>query len=151
MNLIVDEMIPYLRASGIQFTRNNPGKKVGEAIRVSNAGNYDLHLAIHSNAAPSDRAGKVRGTDVYYFPSSKNGERFSDIVVKNFKKIYPNPDLVKKVPTTKLVEVVKTKAPTVLIETAYHDNPEDASWIRNNINSIAKNLVESLKEYFNIK
>ena len=51
-NLIADAMEPYLRASGIDFTRNDPNGNVSTSIAASNAGNYDLHLAIHSNAAP---------------------------------------------------------------------------------------------------
>ena len=38
----------------------------------------------------------------------------------------------------------------MLIELAYHDNPQDADWIRNNINAIAENLVLSLTEFFGI-
>lgn len=52
MNLVADEMIPYLVASGITVGRNNPNESLRQAINLSNAGNYDLHLALHSNAAP---------------------------------------------------------------------------------------------------
>ena len=31
-NLIADAMVPYLRASGISFTRNNPGGTVVDSI-----------------------------------------------------------------------------------------------------------------------
>ena len=47
-NLIVDAMIPYLRASGIDFVRNDPGGTVADSIANSNAGTYDFHLAVHS-------------------------------------------------------------------------------------------------------
>ena len=36
------------------------------------------------------------------------------------------------------------------MEVAYHDNPQDANWIRNNIDLIAKTIVLSLTEYFGI-
>ena len=64
--------------------------------------------------------------------------------------IYPNPSLVKTVATTTLGEVRRTKAPSVLFEVAYHDNPADADWIKANIKNIARNLVISLTDYFNI-
>ena len=73
MNQIADAMEPYLRSTGIRFTRNDPDQTVGAAIRQSNAGNYDLHLALHSNASPPALAGKLRGTDVYYSPNSVRG------------------------------------------------------------------------------
>lgn len=75
-NLIADAMEPYLLASGIEFTRNRPEMSLGEAIVASNAGNYDLHFAIHSNAAPESLAGKLQGVDAYYFynsPWERNG------------------------------------------------------------------------------
>ena len=66
MNLLADQMVPYLRTNGIQFTRNRPGMTLAQAIRESNSGYYDLHLALHSNAAPPELSGKLRGADAYY-------------------------------------------------------------------------------------
>lgn len=150
MNRLADAMEPYLRASGIGFTRNNPDATVGQAIRDSNAGRYDLHLALHSNAAGEANAGQVRGVDMYYYPGSSRGERAADLLADNIKRIYPLPDRVRTVPTTSLVEVARTNAPTVLMEIGYHDNPEDAVWIRDNIPAIARNIVQALTEYFDI-
>ena len=56
-NLITDAMIPYLEASGIYYGRNDPDGTVSTSIAMSNAGSYDLHLAIHSNAAPEHLSG----------------------------------------------------------------------------------------------
>ena len=52
MNRLADAMEPYLTASGIRYSRNTPDMTAASSIRASNAGNYDLHLALHSNAAP---------------------------------------------------------------------------------------------------
>lgn len=150
MNQIADEMQPLLRANGIQYTRNPLGSTLGKAIRESNAGYYDLHLAIHSNSAPPELSGKLRGTDVYYYPTSTRGKKAADVIAKNFKNIYPLPEKVRTVPTTSLAEIKKVNAPSVLIETAYHDNPDDANWIVSNTGKIASNLVQSLTEYFGI-
>ena len=149
MNLVADAMEPYLVASGIQFVRNTPDMTAATSIAASNAGNYDLHLALHSNAVGSGNP-TVRGSEVYYYPTSVNGKRLADIIADNLQVIYPLPDKVKTVPTTRLGEVAKVKAPAVLVELAYHDNPEDADWIRNNIDEIARSLVFSLTEYFGI-
>ena len=43
-NLIADAMLPYLRASGITYGRNDPNGTVSTSVNLSNAGNYDLHL-----------------------------------------------------------------------------------------------------------
>lgn len=149
MNLIADAIEPYLVASGIQFTRNTPDMTAASSIAASNEGNYDLHLALHSNAVGSGNP-TIRGTEVYYYPSSVQGKRFADIAANNLQLIYPLPDRVRTVPTTRLGEVARVRAPGVLIELAYHDNPQDADWIRNNINAIAENLVLSLTEFFGI-
>ena len=150
MNLIADAMEPYLIASGIELTRNDPGQTLTEVINESNAGGYDLHLALHSNAAPPSLAGQLRGTDVYYWYDSKWGKAAADIIAENFKEIYPDSNRVRAVPTSTLRELRRTYAPSVLVEVAYHDNPDDAQWIKENIDQIARNLVLSLTEYFGI-
>ena len=150
MNRIADAMEPYLRASGIGFVRNTPQMTAVTSIRQSNAGNYDLHLALHSNAAPEGRYGTVRGTDVYYYPGSVKGERAAGFIAEGLRKIYPIPELVRTLPTTRLGEVRQPKAPSVFIEFAYHDNREDADWITENVNEIAANVVQSLAEYFGL-
>lgn len=150
MNLIADAMEPYLVASGIEFTRNTPEMTARSSIAQSNAGSYDLHLALHSNAAPPELSGQLTGSDVYFFPTSTRGRRAAEIIAGNLKAIYPNPDKVRALPTTTLGEVRQTIAPAVLIEFAYHDNYGDAMWIRDNINQIAQNVVLSLTEFFGI-
>lgn len=150
MNRIADAMEPYLRASGIGFVRNTPDMTAVTSIRQSNAGNYDLHLALHSNAAPEGRYGEVRGTDVYFYPGSVRGERAAEIIADGLRQIYPQPGLVRTLSTTRLGEVRQPKAPSVFIEFAYHDNVEDANWITENINEIAANVVQSLAKYFGL-
>ncbi|HVI41458.1 MAG TPA: N-acetylmuramoyl-L-alanine amidase [Anaerovoracaceae bacterium] len=150
MNRLADAMVPYLRASGISFTRNNPGNTLSQVIAQSNAGNYDLHLALHSNSSPENMRGVLQGPDVYFFTTSAKGHKAADMIAANLKNIYSNSSLVTVIPTTTLAEVRKTRAPAVLVETAYQDNYADATWLRDNINLIARNLVQSLTEYFGI-
>lgn len=150
MNLVADAMIPYLLSSGIQYTRNSPGMTAAQAIAQSNSGNYDLHLALHSNAAPEGQYGTYSGVDVYYSPISIRGRRAADIFVRNLKSIYPNPSKVRAITTTTIGEVTQTRAPAVFLELGYHDNVNDANWVSNNIARIAANLVLSLTEYFGI-
>lgn len=147
MNLIADAMEPYLREQGISFERNDPALGVGSSVAMSNARPFRLHLAIHSNASPAESAGKNRGVQIYYYSSSSRGKRAANIFAENYRLIYPEPDLVRIIPTTTLYELKRTVAPAILIETAFHDNRSDASWIRNNIEEIAENLVLSTVQY----
>lgn len=150
MNLLADRMEPYLRSSGITYVRNDPSRNVVGAISDSNAGNFDVHLALHSNAAPERLAGKLRGIDIYFSSSSYDSERLATIIANNIKSIYPLPDKTRAVPTTSLGEVTQTRAVAVLCELGYHDNVEDVTWLKNNLEAIAANLVQSLCDYFGI-
>ena len=150
MNLLADRMEPYLLASGIGFTRNDPDQNAAAAIRLSNAGTYDFHLALHSNAAPPEKSGQIRGVDFYYYPSSTDGLRMAEILTEEIRKIYPLPELVQPRPTTLIGEVRRTRAPSVLAELGYHDNPEDAQWIEDNLDRIAQALVRGVCEYFGV-
>lgn len=150
MNLIADAMEPYLRSSGITFTRNTPEMTAASSIRQSNEGNYDVHLALHSNAAPEGREGQVQGVEVYYYPNSTQGKILAETIAQSLMQIYPTPSNVKIVPTTSLGEVSRTRAPGVLIEYAYHDNEADANWIKDNIQEIAAYTVMALTQYFGI-
>ena len=94
MNALADEMMPYLHASGITVTRNDPDGSASQSIRDSNASRQDFHLALHSNAAPQALAGQLRGVDFYYYPTSEAGLRMANILVDNMKTIYPLPDRV---------------------------------------------------------
>ncbi len=150
MNLLADALEPYLRASGIQFTRNTPQMTAASSIRASNAGKYDLHLALHSNAAPQGRYGQIRGIDVYYAPNSQRGQRVANIIADNFKDVYPDPNLVRALPTTSIGEVRQPVAPSAFLEIGYHDNEEDANWLQDNMDAIARSIALSLTDYFNI-
>ena len=100
MNLLADKMVPYLLASGIRYSRNTPDMTAAQSIAASNAGNYDLHLALHSNASPEGSEGAARGIIVFYYPGSEAGQRAATIIANNLKAIYPLPDQVVAQPTT---------------------------------------------------
>ena len=124
MNLLADRIEPYLRSSGISFVRNDPARNVAGAIYDSNLSYYDVHLALHTNAAPE--------------------------LANNLRYIYPLPDKVRALPTSTLGEVLRTRAVSVLAELGYHDNYADEAWLKNNLESIARNIVTSLCDYFGI-
>ena len=150
MNRLADAMEPYLTASGIRYTRNTPDMTAASSIRASNAGTYDLHLALHSNAAPEGIYGQVRGVLVFYYPGSTQGKRAAELIANGLKTIYPLPNKVRAEPTTTIGEVKQVRAPAVFLELGYHDNPDDAAWVKGNLDAIARNLVLSLTEFFGL-
>lgn len=150
MNRLADAMVPYLEASGIQYSRNTPDMTAASSIRASNAGSYDLHLALHSNASAPSNYGKTRGIIVFYYPGSSRGKRAADLMVTNLKAIYPLPNRVRAEATTSIGEVRQPQAPSVFIELGYHDNEDDATWIKNHLDEAARAIVLALTEYFGI-
>ena len=150
MNLVADAMEPYLLANGIQFSRNTPDMTAASSIRQANRGDYDFYLALHSNASGPGSEGQNRGIIAFYYPTSRNGRRGAEIIARNLQEIYPLPERVVTRSTTSLGEVRQPRAPAVLVEIGYHDNREDADWIRNNLTAIAVNLTQSLCDYFGI-
>ena len=151
MNVIADAMEPYLSAAGIEYLRNNPEMTLGEAIADSNSSNADFHLAIHSNAAPASLACRRRGPVVYYYATSPYGRQMAELIAEELRKIYPEPSKVQVLPTTTLRELRRTDAPSALVEVAYHDNPEDAAWIRSHTDEIARALSQAAAAYFGIE
>ena len=150
MNRLADRMEPYLHASGVNTVRNDPSAGAAGAIRQSNQGSYDFHLALHSNAAPEALSGQLRGVDFYYYPASAAGLQMANILVDNIKPIYPLRERVQARPTTAIGEVRRTKAPSVLAELGYHDNAEDANWLTGNLDEIAQALSVGVTEYFGL-
>lgn len=150
MNRLADAMEAYLTASGITYSRNSPTGSAAQSIRQSNSGNYDLHLALHSNAAPPNLYGQIQGSDVYYYPSSTQGKKAANLIAQALSTIYPDPGKVRALGTTAIGEVRQTRAPSVFIELAYHDNEADANWITENLGLIARTIVLALTEYFGI-
>ena len=87
MNLLADRMEPYLRSSGISYVRNDPERNVAGAIADSNAGYFDVHLALHSNAAPENLSGQLRGIGIYYSPYDAYSQKLAVITANNFMSI----------------------------------------------------------------
>lgn len=150
MNLLADELVPYLAANAISYSRNTPNMTAGTSIRQANSGDYALYLALHSNASNPNSAGKNRGPVVFYYPTSREGKRAAEIFARNLKLIYPDPARVKAMPTTSLGEIAQSRAPAILVEIAYHDNLQDAKWIQLNLPQIASNLAYSLTQFFGV-
>lgn len=149
MNLIVDAMEPYLRANGIDFSRNNPGESIEEIINNTHERSYNLYMALRSGYSPQATEPPPQGLNVYHYVYTPvGGERAARYIAGNLREIYPYPNLIAIIPAdTK--ELRDTNAPAVLVELGYRGNPEDEMWMKQNINTIAKNLVLSITQFLN--
>lgn len=143
-NQIADEMEPRLRARKIDFTRGGINRSVGTAIRESNAGYYDLHLALGA-FAPGPNMGKPGAA---YFPFSRAGRCAAETLAGFYQQIYPAPETVQVVPSVKIPELAKTNAPAVLFCAGVGE--QDSEWMETHITAIAENLTEAVCHCFGI-
>lgn len=150
MNLLADYMIPYLNSNAIAYRRNTPEMTAASSIKQANQGYYDFYLALHSNASGQGAASPVRGIIAFYYPGSSEGQRGAELIAENLREIYPLPNKVTTQATTSLGEVRQPRFPSVLVEIGYHDNYADATWVENNMDSIAQQLVRALTEFFGL-
>lgn len=150
MNLLADALEPYLRANGIQYRRNRPEMTAASSIREANLGQYDLYLALHSNASGAGSYGENRGIIAFYYPGSSNGRRAAELIAQQLRQIYPLPSQVTTRATTSLGEVRQPRFPSVLVEIGYHDNYDDAVWLEGHLDAIAQQLARALTEYFGL-
>jgi len=149
MNLIADAMVPYLRANGFDFSRNDPEDTLDKIIEKTNERIYDLYLALRSGYSPEGTEPPLQGINVFhYIYTPVGGERAASYFAENIKEIYPYPDLVTIVPA-ETRELRDTNSTAVLVELGHRGNPADEMWMKENINAIAKNLVLSITEFLN--
>lgn len=150
MNLVADAMIPYLRASGIDFDRNDPGDTTQQIIAKSNSKYHDLHLALNMETGVGDQAGKIRGESAVHLTGSPGGAAAADIFAKNLKAIYPIPELVTVTTDRMIPELRDTNAAALMVVLGYRDNSDDAKWVIDHIGEIGRNLAMSLAEYLKV-
>ncbi len=149
-NAVTDILERALREKyGITVYRNRPDMSLSQMIADSNAKKPDIHVAIHSNA------GGGRGAEVYaYIIEGKvsNSEMLARYIYEEFEVITPSADRgVKNGRTAKLGEVIYTNAFAVLVEMAFHDNPEDAAWLIANRQACATAYEKGICRYFGIQ
>jgi len=147
MNRIADIVEKLLKEEGYTVYRNNPNEKLSEAVRKSNEVNPDIHVALHSNA--SGQGYNAQGPEIFANRPGTPGDKLANLIYEEIMQIYPYPNKGRGVlHTSSLYEIVRTNAPAVLLEVAFHDNPEDANWIINNEEQIAHAIVNGINSYF---
>ena len=146
MRQVAEAMGPYLKQDGIQYvlaaaqtgSRANQRNTIVNRAKQASNDHCDLYLAIHSNAR--DNSPKKNGTTIFYPTGSSQSLRFANLLKDNF--IYPDKSAISLDTNDALWEMYLPKMPHCLIETAYHDNPQDVAWIENNTDAIAKSLAD---------
>lgn len=147
MNRIADIVEELLKNQGYTVYRNNPNESLSQAVRKSNEIGPDIHVALHSNA--SGQGYNAQGPEIFANRPNTAGDRLAHDIYDQIIAIYPDQSKGRGVLyTSSLYEIIRTNAPAVLLEVAFHDNPDDAAWIMNNENQIAQAIVTGIDNYF---
>lgn len=148
MFLLADEIARHLSVHRVVVWKALPEQTLRESFETSNRKDFDLHIGLYSNMSPRAERGENTGAEIYYYGKSLKGIQAADIITKNYGKVYSGDKNV--ISSLTMAELKLTKAPAVVIKFGYHDNGEEAKWIRNNIETIGKNIAHSILEYLNI-
>ena len=151
MNLLADVLDYELKRHGLTTDRNSPDMTLAQVVADSNSVNPTVHVALHSNAAN----GQARGAEVYAHRFGGAGEQLARDVYARIEEIAPTPGLgVKEGYSTfggqGMYELKRTAAPAILAEVAFHDNPEDAQFIIDNIYELGQAIAKGILDYFGI-
>jgi N-acetylmuramoyl-L-alanine amidase len=147
MNRIADIVEKLLKEQGYTVYRNDPNERLSQIVRESNEINPDIHVALHSNA--SGEGFSAQGPEIFANRPNTPGDRLANQIYNEIMQVYPDPTKGRGVLyTSSLYEIIRTNAPAVLLEVAFHDNPEDAQWIIDNESQIAQAIVSGINSYF---
>lgn len=117
-----------------------------DRVRDANAADVKLYIAPHTNGFD----GTVTGCRIHCYPSAKSRE-FGQLLVDSVRELYykdtPAPKIVE---STTLYELKGPTAPAVLPEWGFHDNPDDARWIVDNVPELAMMTARACCQYFNV-
>jgi len=147
-----NEMKSILESYDIKVYRDKKEMTLKQIVSDSNSKKPNIHFALHSNAYNK----KSRGCEVFCYKFNSTGHNLAKIIYKLLSSITPTSDRGVKqgynfYGTGKhIYEVAYTTAPAALAEIAFHDNPEDAKWIIDNISLIAFTLSKAVLEFFKI-
>lgn len=113
---------------------NSVTDSLNRRVQLSNLNNVNLYVSIHFNA------GGGQGSEVYFYPGSTAGERYSKSVLSELVKLgYKNRGIKNG---ASFYVVKNTKAPAILIEVAFVDSKEDMN--RYNAEKISNAIVKGL-------
>lgn len=114
-------------------------------VEDSNAWGADLHVAIHTNAFN----GSVTGTRIFCWNNYGEGWKASQAVFNALAPVTPGTSENVR-PDPSLYEVEDSYAPCVYIEVDFHDVPNIAKWIIENVELIGETICKGICDYFGV-
>jgi len=152
MNELCDYLVKYLESYGHIVKRNNPKMTLQQIKEDSDLFKADIHIALHSNAS----TGKARGCEVFCYKFGTDSNKLASYIYMCLESLTPSDDRGIKEGHNMygvgkhLFETEFTKATAVLIETAFHDNHEDAEWIITHMPTIAVAIGTGINQFLGV-
>lgn len=143
-NRIADLTEAILKEHGFLVQQNDPSGGPADHTRKANAYAPDLIVPIHTNA------GGGTGCEIFvYNPDNPNSRstKAARHIYQYVSALTPKADRGIRKNTT-FYEIKNTSAPCVYCELQFHDNPEDAQWILNNLYALAEALARGICDAF---
>lgn len=155
-NEFLDILQPMLERCGFDIMRGPRRTPMSDeygpdymyrAIKESNEWGAKVHYVSHTNGSTNGPTGygTVKGFLSMYHPSSANGKKLAELMVKYRKAIYPHG--CRTATRSDLHELDDTNAYAVYQEHVYHDNPEDAAWFHEHMEDCAVADCKALCEF----
>jgi|GEM_PF-7071721 len=141
-----------LRAHGIDVKVSETG--IGDdsngyvqSVTESNAWGPDLHVADHTNATGNPTV-KRSGVQAYIWPGDPASRRLGEAINARMDPIVPGGASIQD--GSQLYEVNGTTATAVLMESGYHDNPDDARVIRDQTQAMGEAIAYGILDYLGV-
>ncbi len=128
----------------IEVFKNDTSMDFKQSLKFGNSlDGIDAYVALHSNAANHESRG----------PLAIRSDKQKDIglaesIYEQLISIYPEKSLGRGIMVNnKYAETNGTKAPSTIIEVAFHDNIKDEKWIKENLDEIGKVIADGIENY----
>ncbi len=144
---IADLVEKYLVAAGVEVIGNLQSDDLYEIVSTSNNLDANVFISIHCNAFNTC----ANGTEVWHYHTSRNGKRLAECIQRQIVDSLGTTDRGAKgaVPhtDTSLYVLNNTDAVSVLVETAFVDNPYDEELLRTRQDDFARAIARGVTDY----
>lgn len=142
---IADACEVALKRCGFEVKNNQTASMAGRCTESDKWG-AALHVPIHTNAYN----GEVTGTRIFCYSKASKGYKAAHAIFDALAPVTPGTSESVTANAT-LYETRIPSAPTAYIEVDFHDVPEIATWIIENVEAIGEAICKGICSYFGVK
>lgn len=140
---ICDILAQKLRNAGHSVMVYQEQKSFTEVSKEENKSGADLFVSVHCNSFSSSSA---NGVETLYYPTSVKGKHLAECIQSALLKqtgLFNRGCKMRR----DLHVLKSTKAPAVLVETAFISNPEEEKLLRDKPEIFAEGILAGIKNY----